>query len=110
MAMLTTRVYNSMSDAPGAQPPLNMDFCQSPFNATIGVYIVSGEANYSVEFSLDDLAKEDVEPRWFEDPSLKSGSTFSGVTGFGFPVGGIRLNIASFTGVIELKVLQGFRA
>jgi hypothetical protein len=99
-------VYQSYTTT-GAQTPVALDYFQTPFNASVFAYIVTGAVTYAVQYTADPIDDTSVTPRWFDDANLPTGTTASGSSNYMFPVRAVRINIASNTGTIEFKVLQG---
>jgi hypothetical protein len=92
----------------GGQQVANLNHLQAPFNASVVVDIVSGVANYSVEFTTDDLtATVPANLRWLPLPNLAPGQTTTQQYTLSFPVTAVRLNLASLTGEVRLAVSQG---
>lgn len=109
MASPVRRVYKAASVVLGGQTFVNLDYWKIPFNATVLVDLVSGTANYGVEFTCDDVSGT-VDPntlRWIPDLTLPAGQTKTGVSVYNFPVTAVRLNIQSMTGEVRLTVIQG---
>lgn len=99
------------SGVTGAQAAIIIDQAVAPFTMNVGCYIVSGAVTYGLQYTLDDPNlgdPNDVAVRWFNDATIPSGSTTSLVSGYAHPVRAVRVNIASSTGPLELKVVQGY--
>lgn len=93
----------------GEKDPIALNYYQTPFNATAGVWLVSSAtATFGVEFTLDD--PQSASARWYDDPTLGPTSNADGVTSYLFPVTAVRLNISAISGSVEFKVLQGMPA
>lgn len=93
----------------GTQPSFNVDPSISPFNVTVAVFIVSGTASFKMQWSFDDYATvSDANARWFDDPQIPAGTAASIYENYQFIATRGRLVIASNTGGLELKVLQGY--
>jgi hypothetical protein len=110
MAAPVNQIFNSSSPgfSTGAQSPIAVDFYQGAFSARVGVYIPAGStASYGIEFCLDNVNDASVNPRWFPDAVLPTGSTASGTTAYSSPIQFVRVNIASLSGSLEMKLLQG---
>lgn len=99
-------VYQSYTTT-GAKTPVLLDWTLTPFNASVFAYLVSGSATYAVQFTADPIDDASVTPRWYDDANLPTGTTASGSSNYMFPVRAVRINIASISGVLEFKVLQG---
>lgn len=104
------RTYNvAQPTAIGPQAPVNLDWL--PFAAvTFGIFVVSGVATYSLEFTLDylNLDNDQANPnvRWFTLEDLPVGTVGTKYTAIYYPLQAARLNIAAITGTVEFKVLQ----
>lgn len=85
--------------------PVSLNYFQTPFNASVFVYIASGAATYAVQYTADPI--DSANARWYDDPTLKTGTTTSGSSSYQFPVRGVRISIAANSGTVEFKVLQG---
>lgn len=99
-------VYQSYTTT-GAMPPVSLNNFQTPFNASVFAYIVSGTATYSVQFTADPVDDPDVTPRWFDDANMPTGTAVSDSSNYMFPIRAVRINITANTGTVEFKVLQG---
>jgi len=89
---------------PGPQEPINLDFL--PLTATtVGLWVAPGATIAAVvEVTTDDVNDPDVTARWFP---LDNGPTnATAYAKFFEPWRFLRLNIASITGAVELKVAQ----
>ena len=96
-----TLTFDPATTVVGAQAPISLNHLVAS-GATIAVYDEAGNAEYGVEFTLDDGATQ----RWFELPAIpagSSGSTFASIT---FPCRSVRLNLTFITDIVEFKVLQ----
>ena len=93
----------------GEQPSVNLDPSINPFSVTVAVWVVGGSASFGLEWSFDDFATvTDANARWFTDKLIPTGTTASTYENYNTPATRVRLNIASNSGGLELKVLQGF--
>lgn len=99
-------VYQSYTTT-GAMTPVSLNYFQTPFNASVFVFIASGAATFAVQYTADPIDNPAVTPRWFDDANLPTGSTASGTSNYMFPVRAVRINIAANTGTVEFKILQG---
>jgi hypothetical protein len=91
----------------GGQEVVNLNYLSLPFQASVVVDIVSGTANYALEFTHDDIT---LNPpyRWLVDQTkLPAGQTASGIFLVDFAVTALRLNLQSFTGEVRFSVIQG---
>lgn len=105
MAAPISRRYEPATTLLGEQEPVNLDFL--PLSETfVGVFVESGNATYGVEITLDDVNDHSITPRWFELKGFGIANRDSAYVSFSHPVRFARLNIASFTGPIELKIAQ----
>ena len=103
MANPSYRTYTTA----GEQLPWNADWAIPNFNVTVAAVLVSGTANYAIEYTLDDCSDPQVTPRWIQTVEAPSGTSATAVARFNFPFRYVRLNIASLTGTLEMKCLQG---
>lgn len=101
MANPSYRTYTTT----GEKDPWNADWLIAPFTTTIGAIIVSGAAEYAIEFTLDDLTDTAVTPRWIAFADAPAGTTVSKVIHANFPVRFVRINIAVITGSVEFKII-----
>lgn len=92
---------------------LNMDYRQSPFNASVAVTgSSSGTFSYTVQYTLDDqnyltAIRSTIAPTWFNDANLVAVSS-NGTTNYMFPVAAIRLNSTAISSAsVTMCVLQG---
>lgn len=99
-------VYQSYTTT-GAKTAVALDYFQTPFNASVFAFLVSGSATFAVQFTADPIDDATITPRWFDDANLPTGTTASGASNYMFPVRAVRINIAVISGVLEFKVLQG---
>lgn len=99
-------VYQSYTTT-GAKTPVALDWTISPFNASVFAYLVSGSATFAVQFTADPIDDATITPRWFDDANIPTGTTASASSNYMFPVRAVRINIASISGVLEFKILQG---
>ncbi len=99
-------VYQSYTTT-GAKTPVSMNYYQTPFNASVFVFIVSGTATFGVQFTPDPVDDPSVTPRWYDDANMPTGTQASDASNYMFPIRGVRINIAAITGTLEFKVLQG---
>lgn len=92
---------------PGGQDIVSMNFMQNPFTALALADIVSGAAQYGIEFTLDDLDKDPTLFRWFPLPGAPAGQSSSAAYPItDFPVTAIRLNFGAITGEVRFTVIQ----
>lgn len=103
MANPSYRIYTTA----GEQAPWNADWAIPNFNVTVAAVLVSGTASYAIEYTLDDCNNPDLPPRWIPTVEAPYGTTTTAVAKFNFPFRYVRLNIASLTGQLEMKCLQG---
>lgn len=105
MLQPVTQRFSAAGSVPGPQIPLALDFL--PFGTTtVAVVIVSGEATFSVEFTLDDVNDPEVTPRWLTLEDIPAATAETIYSAFYWPVQFIRLNIEALTGNLEFKVAQ----
>jgi hypothetical protein len=91
----------------GGQHIINLDPSKLVFNVAVLVDIVSGAANYSIEFTHDPV-DEISNVRWLTDPAFPSAENTTGIFALTTPVTAIRLNIGAMTGEIRFSVIQGY--
>lgn len=108
MANPVNQILRSGEITPGPQIPIGVDYFQTSFAATVAVYIASGTAKYSIEFTLDDVNALGDNARWFTDPTLNRWQTASKFTQYTTPIQFVRINLDEITGQVEVKLLQGF--
>lgn len=99
------RAYTPLDSGP--QAAFNLDWLPIA-QTTIGVFIVDGEATYSVEVTLDDVNDPDVTPRWFTLEEFPVGTAETKYAAIHNPWLFGRINLALITGNVELKVQQAF--
>lgn len=99
------REYGPLDSGP--QSPFNLDFV-SLTQATIGVFIVDGQCEYSIEVTLDDVNNPDVTPRWFTLDEFPAGTNVTKYAAIYNPWMFGRINLELITGQVELKVQQAF--
>jgi len=100
-----TQRFSAVLSVPGPQGAVNLDFL--PFGTTtVAVIVVSGVAEFSVEFTLDDVNDATVTPRWLTLEDIPAGTSETIYSAFYWPVQFIRLNIEALTGDLEFKVAQ----
>lgn len=89
---------------PGPQEAINLDYL--PLTATtVALWVDSGATVAAVvEVTTDDVNDPAVTPRWF--PLQDGPTTATAYARFFEPWRFLRLNIASITGAVELKVAQ----
>jgi hypothetical protein len=106
--MAYSRYTTYATSTTGEQPSVNLDPSINPFLVTVAVWVVGGSASFGLEWSFDDFATvSDSNARWFADKFIPVGSTASTFVGYTTPATRVRLNIASNSGGIEFKILQG---
>ncbi|WP_213775107.1 hypothetical protein [Bradyrhizobium sp. dw_78] len=91
----------------GAQDPIPLNYYQTPFNASVFVYINGGTATYGVQYTADPTNSASITPRWFDDANMPAGTAASATSNYMFPVRAVRVNITAITGSVEFKILQG---
>jgi hypothetical protein len=110
MSAVKRYTYKVGETSLGGQQVINMDYLQLPFQASILVDIVDGDANYAVEFTADDLTGDPAMFRWWTDSAFPEGQTATANFTLNSAVTGIRLNLSSITGEVKLSVIQGISA
>jgi|WetSurMetagenome_2_1015567.scaffolds.fasta_scaffold38855_3 hypothetical protein len=107
MAVIQRYVYTAGTTVLGGQDVVNLDYIKLPFQVSVVVDIVSGVANYGIEFTIDDVSGDPATFRWIADTvSLPNGQTASGIFLVNSPVTALRLNLQSFTGEVRFTVIQ----
>ena len=106
--------FDSASTVLGGQEPVCLDYATTSFLVTAVAEVVSGDASYSIEYTMDDIAgtPADSDPaafHWLPLPDLPEGQTETKLVKIDYPVAGIRINIQSVTGELRFSVLQGYR-
>lgn len=96
------------SGTTGTQASINLDPSINPFSATVAVYVVGGSASFGLQWSFDPFTVSDTSARWFSDTLIPTGTTSSIYENYNTPATRVRIVIASNTGGLEMKVLQGF--
>lgn len=96
----------------GGQQPIGLNHLRSPFVTSVVIDIVSGTANYTVEFTTDDVTNllgnsDPSDFRWLTLPNLAARQTETRQVTIEYPVTGIRLNIHSMTGEVRMSAIQG---
>lgn len=107
--MSTVRRYTYIAETTvlGGQEIINLDPSKLIFEVSVLVDIVSGDANYSVELSMDDVESPET-MRWFSDSTLPQGQSATGLFKLTTAVTAIRLNLNALTGEVRFSVIQGF--
>jgi hypothetical protein len=93
----------------GAQEPKVLDFLPLT-SCTLAVAVLSGEATYSVEMTLDDVNDPAVTPVWFTHKEFPLATVVSKYDELFTPWRFVRLNIASITGTMSFYVSQSLEA
>lgn len=107
MAGVRRYTYNVANTVLGGQDVINLDPFKLVFNVAVLVDIVDGDANYSIEFTHDDMTADPATFRWHTDASLPQGQVATGVFAITTPVTAIRLNLGALSGEVRLSVIQG---
>lgn len=100
------QTFSAASVTPGPQTPLNMDYL--PLGVSfLGVAIVSGSAEFSVEFTLDDINNlGGKDPFWFTLSDIAAGTNVTKYASVSFPIAFVRLNLTAITGNVQFIVAQ----
>ena len=93
----------------GGQEPKALDFLPLT-SCTLAVAILSGEAAYSVEMTIDDVNDPAVTPVWFTHKEFPADTAVSKYDELFTPWRFVRLNIASITGTMSFYVSQSLEA
>lgn len=115
MSNIRRQIFEVSDVILGGQYPIFMDYRRESFGVGIFIDIVSGTANYSVEFTTDDVSgitynNDSADPstfRWHEITEFASPQTTSKYALFNVPVAAIRLNLTSLTGEVRMTAIQG---
>ena len=91
-----------LAGASGGQAPISVDHTKIPFELTLHVDVVSGTADWTLEFTTDDLQNtEPADMRWgVLDSDLE-------INRLNTPVTAVRLNVDSVSGEVRFTVIQG---
>jgi len=101
------RYVYKLGTVPGGQDVVSMNYMQNPFTALALVDIVSGAAQYGIEFTADDLDGDPTAFRWTSLPGAPAGqSATAAYPIIDFPVTAIRLNFGAITGEVRFAVIQ----
>ena len=109
MATPAIHVYNYNSQSVpqlGGMDAVVLNYMQNPFVASAVVDIISGTANFAIEFSTDDMSGLPSTFRWLTLPGITSGQTATLQYTINFPVTAVRLNLATLTGLTRFTVIQ----
>lgn len=112
MPVVRRQKYSLSEVTLGAQHPISLDYMKTQFLASAAVDIVSGTAEYLIEYTVGDFTNilgdsKFSDLRWHALPGLSEGQTETQLVKIDYPVTGIRLNIQSMTGTLEFTVIQG---
>jgi hypothetical protein len=113
MSVVRQYVYKAGTTVLGGQDLINLDYFKIPFEASIVVDIVSGDASWGIEFTVYDINHTDYEPldpddiRWLSDASFPQGQSTAGIFKLSTAVTAIRLNLTALTGEVRFTVIQG---
>jgi hypothetical protein len=107
MSAIQRYTYLASKVTLGGQDVINLNYLSLPFQASVLVDIVSGTANYALEFTHDNI-NLDPPYRWLTDAiKLPAGQITSGIFLIDFAVTAVRLNLQSLTGEVRFSVIQG---
>jgi hypothetical protein len=96
--------------ATGNSDPLVLDWMQAPFDATVAIALVgAATVSYALQYTMDEVMNTPAaNVRWVEDVGAPAATSTAKVISFsGRPVTAVRLAVASLTGAVELKLVQG---
>jgi hypothetical protein len=105
MSAIQRYVYKVGTVVLGGQQVVNLNYLQNPFNATILVNIVSGDAEYDIELTHDDLDGDPSLLHWVDDGVTEQ--TTTQIFTINTSVTALRLNLRSITGEVRFSVIQG---
>jgi hypothetical protein len=93
----------------GGQSPVNLDYYKIPFQTSVLIDLVSGTANFGVEYTTDNIegVYDPSGTRWLPSAGIPYGTAATTQYTFNFPVTGVRLNIQSMTGELRMATIQG---
>ena len=103
-------VVYTLTDASGGAKTSQvcpLDHYTSPFNVSLQG-LVSGTANYTVEYTFDNVFAAGYNPatgNWTAHPSF-DGITSTADSNIAMPVSGVRLKLNSGTGTVRLTITQ----
>jgi hypothetical protein len=101
------RYVYKLGTVPGGQDIVSMNYMQNPFTAQAIVDVVSGAAQYGIEFTGDDIDGDPTAFRWLPLPNAPAGQALSVAYPIvDFPVTAIRLNLSAITGEVRFTVIQ----
>ena len=98
-------VYRSYTTT-GEKEPWNADWIVAPFLVSVTTVIVSGAAQYAIQYCIDDLNNTAVTPRWIDTTDAPAGTSTTKTITLTSPIRFLRINIAVITGTVELKIIQ----
>lgn len=109
-----TQTFSSASVVNGPQEAIN---CENILvSATTILVAVDGTAQYSVEYTLDDVNAANtlemplVPVVWFTSEDFPAGTSATKYATFYHPVQFARINIESLVGDLQFKILQSFNS
>lgn len=85
-----------------------LDRSQAPFGVGIGVDVVTGNPNYTVEHTYDDVFDLTILADFWPNAIL-AGVTGKGETNYIVPNCGVRLKINSGSGSLKMRIIQGMQ-
>ena len=106
MSAIQRYVYSNGKTPLGGQNVINLNYLALPFQVSALVNIVSGAANYAIEYTHDDISGDPAYFYWVTDSKLSNQSA-SGLFLLDAAVTGLRLNLATLTGMVRFSVIQG---
>jgi hypothetical protein len=93
--------------ASGGQDLVPLNFLQNPFTVSVLADVVSGSAQYGIEFTTDDIDGNPTCFRWTPHPQVPAGQTATAIFSLNnLPVTAIRLNLDAITGEVRFTVIQ----
>lgn len=108
--MRVRQVFEAATTTLGGQAAVVLDDAKIPFLVSAHIDIVSGAADWEVEFTTDDLtgpkAPVLADQRWF----AMNGGQANMLLGLNIPITGVRLNLKSLTGEVRFTVIQGTKS
>lgn len=108
MALLDrVEVYNSI----GTKVSWNCDPSITPFNVNVVCELsAGGSVSYGIQYSysaLNNPLNTDAAATWYDSNDIPAGTTGTAETNFSTPIYRVRVVIASLTGTLLMRMLQG---
>jgi hypothetical protein len=108
--MRVRQVFEAATTTLGGQAAIVLDDAKVPFLVSAHIDIVSGSAEFDVEYSTDDLAGPNApfppDVRW----ASIGGGAATALVGLNVPISAVRLNLKTLTGEVRFTVIQGTKS